>query len=234
MTLRLHWSPDSANLVVRAALEVFGQPYEAVRVDRSAKDHKSAGYLAKNPQGLIPVLEDGDIVLFETGAILWHLIEKTGRLGPDGPDASDPKARAAALKWLFYLSNTVHADMRCAFYTHRWIAKDRIEELRDGLRQRIAGHFGLLDAQLTDGGLIGPLITLPDIYAVLSVRWMRIFPWKAPMFGNLDEYPHLLALSARIEALPGIRAAFEAERIDPHLALTQPAMSAYPVREITG
>ena len=59
--------------------------------------NQSGEYLEKNPQGLIPVLEDGETVLFETGAILWHLAEKTGRLGPNGPDVTDPKARAVAV-----------------------------------------------------------------------------------------------------------------------------------------
>ena len=71
--------------IVRIALEELGLAYEAIRVDRAAGEHRSPGYLGLNPQGLIPVLEDGDLVLFETGAILLHLADRTGRLGPDGP-----------------------------------------------------------------------------------------------------------------------------------------------------
>ena len=59
MVLRLHWSPDSANLVVRIALEEYGLLYEGIRLDRSKSAHKAPAYLAMNPQGLIPVLEDG-------------------------------------------------------------------------------------------------------------------------------------------------------------------------------
>ncbi len=92
--------------MIRIALEELGLTFEPVRVDRAAAAHKKPDYLKLNPQGLLPVLEDGDLVLFETGAILLHLADHTGRLGPEGPDAQDRQARAAFLKWLFYLSNT--------------------------------------------------------------------------------------------------------------------------------
>ena len=141
MSLRLHWSPDSANIVIRIALEELGLDFEAVRVNRAAGEHKQPDYLRLNPQGLLPVLEDGDLVLFETGAILLHLADRTGRLGPDGPDARDPQARAAFLKWLFYLSNTVHADLRAAFYSPRYVANPAaIPTLRDGLARRTRRH----------------------------------------------------------------------------------------------
>ena len=58
MSLRLHWSPDSANLVVRITLEALDLPFEGVRINRGKGEHKRPGYLALNPQGLIPVLQD--------------------------------------------------------------------------------------------------------------------------------------------------------------------------------
>ena len=234
MSLKLHWSPDSANLVVRVALEVLGLDYESIRIDRSAKDHRSPEYLKKNPQGLIPVLEDGEIVLFETGAILWHLAEKTGRLGPDGPRMDEPTARAAALKWIFYLSNTIHADMRVAFYTHRWIKADLVDDLREGVAHRLTKHFDLIEGQLEQGGLLGSEITLPDLYALILSRWLRIFPFGAPCVADLGAWPRLNALAERAEAMPALRRAFAAESIAPDQALTRPARADLPLAEITG
>ena len=234
MTLRLHWSPDSANLVVRAALEMFGLEYQGVRIDRAGRSHKSPDYLEKNPQGLIPVLEDGEIVLFETGAILWHLAEKTGRLGPCGPGMEDPQARAAALKWLFYLSNTIHADMRVAFYTHRWIRPELVGDLREGLARRLREHFNLIEGQLGRGGLLGPEVTILDIYTLILSRWLRIFPFDGPLVRDLEAWPRLTALAERVEGLPAMRRAFEAESIAPDHALTRPARADLPLVEITG
>ena len=234
MSLRLHWSPDSANLVVRMALEVLELDYQGIRVDRQSNSHKSPEYLAKNPQGLIPVLEDGDIVLFETGAILWHLAERMGRMGPEGPDLTDAVARAAALKWLFYLSNTLHADLRVAFYTDRWIEPDLVPDLRNGLVRRLRSHLDLIEAQIGDGGLLGSQITLPDIYALVCTRWMRIFPFGEPMLESMQTWPRLCSLAARVEAMPAIRRACEAESISPDHALVRPRRADLPLAEITG
>jgi glutathione S-transferase len=109
-----------------------------VRINRAAAEHKRPAYLALKPKGLLQVLEDGDLVLFETGAIPVHLADRTGRLGPEAPGTAEPQARAALLKWLFYLSNTVHADLRAAFYPARYVADEAaIPALRAGLAARM-------------------------------------------------------------------------------------------------
>ena len=185
MTLRLHWSPDSANLPVRIALEMFELSFEAERVDRAAGEHRSAAYRAKNPQGLIPVLEDDNLVLFETGAILWHLAEKVGQLGPDGPLFNDDPARVASLKWIFFFSNTVHADLRIAFYAERYIEDGAAELLREGIARRMAAHFDLVEERLRDR-TAGHPICLPDIYLSVLVRWAQLYPSGCPCDGAAE------------------------------------------------
>ncbi|MEM9062300.1 MAG: glutathione S-transferase family protein [Pseudomonadota bacterium] len=234
MTIRLYWSPDSANLVIRIALEVLGLDFEGVRINRGEGDHKRAAFLAKNPQGLLPVLEDGDLVLFETAAILWHLVERAGKFGPHGPAADDPAARAAALRWMFYLSNTVHADLRVAFYTNRYVAEARVPELRAGVRARLKSHLDLMEAQLGQGGLLGSEITIPDIYLCVCMRWMQIYPPGEEMSGGLAGWPRLSDLAGRIEALPGARRAFEAESITAEGALTASRLPNLSRAEVTG
>lgn len=233
MTLRLHWSPDSANLVVRVALEVLGLPFGGVRIDRGKGEHKQPAYLALNPQGLLPVLEDGDLVLFETGAILWHAVERAGWLGPDGPAADEPAARAAALRWLFYLSNTVHADLRTAFYAQRYV--DEVDALRRGIARRLRGHADLMQEVLSEsGGLVGPRITVPDIYLAVCLRWAQIYPSGAPLLAGLSAWPALHALGQRIEVLDDARRAFAAEMIPVEHALTAPRPPDLPRDQIIG
>lgn len=234
MTLRLYWSPDSANLVVRIVMEVLGLTYETVRVNRGEGDHQRPEFLAKNPQGLLPVLEDGELVLFETGAILWHLVERAGRLGVDDPGSFDSSARATALRWIFYLSNTIHADLRVAFYTHRWVAEDRVEELRKGVRQRCDAHLNLMERQIEQGGLLGKQVTVPDIYLCVCMRWMQIYPPGDEMLRNLERTPGLAALAGRVEALPGAQRAFDAEFITKEGALTASKPPNLPASEVTG
>ena len=233
MTLRLHWSPDSANLVVRLALEELGLAYDGVRLDRATGEQGSAAYRRLNPQGLIPVLEDGDLVLFETGAILWHLAERTGRLGPDGPLLSDDRARTRALSWLFYLSNTVHADLRVAFYTNRWIGPEGIAPLRAGIAARMAQHLDLIETQAS-GGFLGPAVCLPDLYLAVMLRWMQLYPGAAPILDSLDRWPGMAGRAAMIERRPAVRRAMEAEAILADHALTMPRLPDLPRDQVTG
>ena len=235
MTLRLHWSPDSANLVIRIALEMLDLPFEGVRVDRSRSEHQGAAYRRLNPQGLLPVLEDGELVLFETGAILWHLAEKTGKLGPDGPAFDDAVARAASLKWMFYLSNTVHADLRLAFYAGRYVDSDAEKSaLRTVVARRLAGHLDLMESELSARpDPSGVLLT--DIYAVMLCRWAQIYPATGPMIpGSLAPWPGIEAVARRIEADPRAVQAFQAESIPTKAPLTAPEPPDLPATSITG
>ncbi len=108
----LHYAPDNASLIVRLALLELGQPFRTRLVDRRARQQDSAAYRRLNPAGLIPVLETPDGPISETGAVLLWLVDRHGALGP-GP--GDP-GRGGFLKWLFFLSNTLHADLRMIFY----------------------------------------------------------------------------------------------------------------------
>jgi glutathione S-transferase len=215
--LRLWWSPDSANLVVRIALHEFGLPYEARLVDRAAGGLRDPAFLALNPQGLLPVLEEGGRIWFETAAILIRLTEIAGRLGPEGPPADDPQARAGALRWLLFLSNTLHADLRIQFYAPRWVTDEAaVPALRAGVRRRILAHLALIDAELARAGgwLAGAGPTVADLYLGVLARWARIHPPGLGVDGAaIDALPRLSALLGALETRPALRAACAAEGI---------------------
>jgi glutathione S-transferase len=235
MTLRLHWSPDSANLVIRIALEELGLSFETVRVNRAAGELKQPAYLRLNPQGLLPVLEDGDLVLFETGAILLHLADRTGRLGPDGPSATEPKARAAFLKWLFYTSNTVHAELRAAFYSPRYVSDEAaIPALRSGLAARLRQHLALIDNELgATGWLIADTPTLVDFYLGNCLRWSQLYPRGRPLIAAHEVPTRLRTLLRSIEIRPAVRKSFADEYIGGR-PLTAPTFPDIPGDQITG
>ncbi len=115
MTYVLHYAPDNASLIVRLALEHRRIPYRTKLVDRAARGQDAPGYRALNPHGLIPVLETRQGPLFETGAILLWLADTHGGLGP-APHAPD---RGDFLKWLFYVSNTLHPALSMMFYPEK-------------------------------------------------------------------------------------------------------------------
>jgi glutathione S-transferase len=181
------------------------------------------------------VLEDGDIVLFETGAILWHLSERAGRFGAAGPPAGDRRTRAAVLKWLFYLSNTPHAELRACFYTPRYLdPAEATGPLRRGLAARLRQHLGLLEGRLDAGGLAGPELTVADLYLGVLLRWAQLYPADAPPVDGLDPWPRVMALCRRIEDRPAAARAFAAEAIPPARALTAPRPPELPSATITG
>lgn len=199
---RLHYAPDNASLIIRLALEELRLPYEAVPVDRRRAAQKAAPYLALNPHGRIPVLETPDGAIFETGAILLWLADRHAGLMP-APDHPD---RGNALKWLFFLSNTLHAELRMLFYPEIYIGPDPAHHaaLRAGLRASLAAHLVQLDTVAGAGHrwLNGHDPSVLDFYLVACLRWIALYPRDTAGWWDRDSAPHLAALCARIEARP--------------------------------
>ena len=200
MNYRLHYAPDNASLIIRMTLEELGQPYDTALVDRSAQSQKSPDYLALNPNGLIPVLETPDGPLFETGAILLWLADRHGRLAP----TLDSPQRGAFLKWLFFVSNTLHPAMRMIFYPDKYIdGAAHQAALRLGLQKALHGHFGVLNDLMQDRPDWTTAPTAFDFYLCALLRWPAIYPADQDRsWFTLANYPALHALCQRIESLP--------------------------------
>jgi glutathione S-transferase len=225
MTYVLHYAPDNASLIIRLALEQLGVPYDTVLVDRGAQAQSSAAYRALNPNGLIPTLETPQGAIFETGAILLWLADTHGGLGPrvDDPD------RADFLKWLFFLSNTVHVAERMIFYPDKYVGTDAAHQaaLLLGLQKALHGHFGVLNDMVHQrpSWAANLLPSVFDFYLCALLRWPAIYPadqdrgWFA-----LNNYPALFDLCTQIESLPVCACLQEAEGLgtrpftDPHPA----------------
>jgi len=211
---RLHGSPDSANLVVRMTLEELGEAYDYVPVDRLTSQQKSASYRQLNPQGLIPVLEapGQDAPLFETGAILLYLSERHDRLAPE----PNTPARGRFLKWLFYLSNTLHSDLRISFKVNRYLPDETRHQLfSDTLIGRISAGFQMLEAELAARGgpfLVGEDLSCVDIYLAACVRWAQIYGNRGKW--DLARTPRLLELMRRLEERPALARACAREGIE--------------------
>ena len=214
----LHYAPDNASLIVRLALAELGQPCRCVLVDRSLRQQDSAAYRAINPLGLIPALETPAGRIFETAAILLWLSETHGGLAP----APGTAERGHFLKWLFYLSNTVHADLRILFYPDRYVPPDAVEALHGRLSARVAGHFDQLEALAASGGPGGFVATwagagpnLIDLYTVVLMRWAVLYPVAGPRWFDPARYPVLIALARLLETRPALRAVADAEGLGP-------------------
>ena len=183
---------------VRWALEEVGQPYEVRLV--SFRAMKEPPHQALHPFGQIPTYEEGDLVLFETGSIVFHIAERHAGLLPDDADA-----RARAITWIFAALNTVEppilelVTVKILEGDKPW-SKERLPLVEDRIRDRLKQLSARLgSADWLDGGFsAGDLL-------MVSVL-LRLRP-----SGLLAEYPDLAAYVARGEARPAYIRAFAAQ-----------------------
>lgn len=208
---RLHYAPDNASLIVRLVLEELGARYDTVLVDRSIQAQNSAAYLALNPQGQIPVLVTPDGPIFETAAILLWLCERHGAMAPE---AGTP-ARGGFLKWLFFISNTFHADMRLLFYPEKYVGAD--ESMHPALlvmtQKRLGRHLGTLENLYLQGqSWLDPTSpSVLDYYIAACLRFLALYPPAHRAWFDLAQFPNLHAHVRELEVRPAVIAAQAAE-----------------------
>ncbi|MET0343239.1 MAG: glutathione S-transferase family protein [Polyangiales bacterium] len=193
MTLKLHGHPISGHVHrVRLFLSLLGLPFEDVLVDLRKGEHKSPAFLAKNPFGQVPVLEDGDVTIADSNAILVYLALKHDADGTWLP--RDPAGAAAVQRWLSAAAGPLAngpSPLRAEVLLGVSIDRERAQRLTDQL-------LGVLEQTLgARPYLVGARATLADValYSYTSL---------APEGGvSLASYPSVRAWLARIEALPG-------------------------------
>lgn len=212
---RLHYAPDNASLVIRLALEELGAPYTTVLVDRRARAQKSPAYLALNPAGLIPVLETPDGAVFETGAILLWLADRHGALSP----TPDHPARGVLLKWLFFLSNTLHPAMRMIFYPDQYagVDTDAQARLRAYMQTEAARHLGTIEAaaKAHPDLFSGTAPTVIGLYLGPALRWLALYPAGETGWFDLARWPVLHRLAQTLDTRDSAMAAARAEGLGP-------------------
>lgn len=193
-------SPDrgqglARDMRVRWALEEVGQPYQ-VRL-LSFAEMKEPAHLARHPFGQIPTYEEGDLTLFETGAIVFHIAQRHPGLLPDDEDA-----RARAITWMFASLSTIEppilelANARLLERDKPWSAA-RMPLVEDRVRERLKP----LSARLGDAEWLDGPFSAGDLMMVSVLLRLRAS-------GLLDEYPDLAAYVARGEARPAYQRAF--------------------------
>jgi glutathione S-transferase len=196
-------SPDrgkglARDMRVRCALEEVNQPYDVRLV--SFSEMKELAHRALHPFGQIPTYEEGDLALFESGAIVFHIAERHTGLLPD-----DTNARARAIAWMFATLNTVEPpilDLVIAKLVERdkpW-CEQRVPIVEDRIRARLSELSNRLgDADWLDGAFSAGDLLMVAVLLRLSAS------------GILAEYPNLSAYVARGEARPAYKRAFAAQ-----------------------
>lgn len=207
----LHYAPDNASLIIRLVLDGAGIPYRTALVDRGQRQQDGPAYRALNPTGLIPTLVTPQGPVSETGAILLWLAD----MHKLGPAPADPD-RAAFLKWLFFLSNTAHADLRTIFYPHLYAPADAHAAHHEIMSARMLHHFALLD----DAAKAHPALFAAGkplgVYTVVLTRWAALYPADSPRWLDLADFPTLAALARAQEARVETPVIARAEGLGPH------------------
>jgi glutathione S-transferase len=196
-------SPDGGrglarDMRVRWALEEVGQPYKVRLVSFSAM--KEPAHRALNPFGQIPTYEEENLVLFESGAIVFHIAERHSGLLPD-----DANARARAITWMFAALNTIEPpilDLTTTKFLEgdkNWY-KQRLPIVEDRIRDRL----GTLSGRLGDADWLDGAFSAGDLMMVAVLLRLKVS-------GLLSEYPKLVAYVARGEARLAYKRAFDAQ-----------------------
>jgi glutathione S-transferase len=196
-------SPDrgrglARDMRVRWALEEVGQPYDVHLV--SFSEMKEPAHRALNPFGQIPTYEEGDLALFESGAIVFHIAERHAGLLP-----GDANARGRAIAWMFAALTTVEPpiverSMATLFERDKTWYEERLSILDDRVRVRL----GELSSRLGDADWLDGAFSAGDLLMVTVLRRLQ-------SSGLLEKYPNVSAYVARAEARPAYKRAFDAQ-----------------------
>lgn len=219
--LQLHYFPSNASFTPHVLLEEMGLPFELKLVDRTQNAHKFAGYLKLNPNGLIPVLVDGDLVLYETAAICLHLTDTHSEknLAP----AVGTRERALFYKWLMWMSNTLQPALIMYFYSDRYTSStdpEVVAQITAKTQERVGGMLRQLDDHLAANGgpwMMGGAFTVLDIYAFMLGRWTRGFKGDAlstQPARSATAWPHMGPFMERVRAQASVQRAAVTEGLN--------------------
>lgn len=224
--LTLFQITGSASFAARCALEELGVPYETVDVEPRHRDGPPE-FLAASPTRRVPALRDGDATLHETGAVLLHLADRFPEADLGAPP-DRPAERAALLRWLFWLADTLHPAWH-AVSAPQLLTSDPHATAGVAARGReaITRHGALLEDALADGRphLLGARYTVADTYLYMLTGWGSYA--DGVELGGAAVAAHF----ARVGARPAIRRARELDDLDERLQRHHPELRAgRPIR----
>jgi glutathione S-transferase len=222
--ITLHYHPGNASFAVHLLLRELGANFELLYVDRDHNAHKTPAYLALNPNGSIPVLQDGDLVLYETAAILMHLAD-THPAAALAPPLGTPE-RAHYTKWMVWLTNTLQARLMHYFYPERLLDAGNVAGAAQikAHSQRLVGEcLAQLGAHLNTqwsahsknaGGpfMLGRHYSALDPMALMLCRWTRGFD-TAQGTPPARDWPTLQPYLTSMLARPATAQTFAAEQL---------------------
>lgn len=210
--IQLYTAATPNGIKASIALEELDLPYEVRAIDLGRREQKQDWFLALNPNGRIPVIVDDGFPVFESGAILMYLAEKTGRLMP-----SDLQGRSRVVQWLMFQMGGVGPMMGQANVFHRY-APERIEYAVERYQRESRRLFEVLDRQLVDHEYLAGDYSIADI---ANWSWVQSHEWSGVSVDGLDGLQRWLrAIADRPAVIRGKAVPRKPEDVDASVRVT--------------
>jgi GST-like protein len=194
VAITLYTAPTPNGWKVSIALEEMGLPYEVRVVDFATNEQKADWYVKLNPNGRIPTLIDDGFALFESGAILIYLAEKTGRFLPQ-----DAQTRSRVIQWLMFQMSAVGPMMGQANVFLRYFP-EKIQPAIDRYQREVMRLFGILDRQLAAHEYMVGDYSIADM---ALWPWVSGYEWSGV---SVAEFSHLQRWLAKVAERPAVQA----------------------------
>ena len=194
MTIKLYTAATPNGWKISIALEELGLPYEVRAIDFAAQEQKADWYVKLNPNGRIPTLDDDGFIMFESGAILIYLAEKTGKFLP-----RDVHGRSRVLQWLMFQMSGIGPMMGQANVFFRYFP-EKIPPVIERYQREVMRLFGVLDRQLASHEYIAGKYSIADM---ALWPWVSGYEWSGV---SVAEFPSLERWLALVGARPAVQA----------------------------
>ncbi|MEC7525478.1 MAG: glutathione S-transferase N-terminal domain-containing protein [Myxococcota bacterium] len=194
--ISLYTSPTPNGWKASITLEELGLPYEVHAIDLMKGEQKEPGYLAINPNGRIPAIvdhDDDDFAVFESGAVMMYLAEKTGRLLP-----TEAKARSRVVQWLMFQMGGVGPMMGQANVFFRY-TPEKIPYAIERYQRESRRLLEVLDGQLAEHEWLAGDYSIADI---ANYAWAHTYSWSGV---SVEGLPHLKAWLDKIRWRPAVQ-----------------------------
>jgi len=194
MSITLYTAPTPNGWKISIALEELGLPYEVRVIDFATNEQKSDWYVKLNPNGRIPALVDDGFALFESGAILIYLAEKTGKFLP-----GDVQGRSRVIQWLMFQMSGVGPMMGQANVFLRYFP-EKIQAAIDRYQREVTRLFGVMDKQLATHEYIAGTYSIADM---ALWPWVSGYEWSGV---SVDEFANLKRWLTLVGDRPAVQA----------------------------
>lgn len=204
--MKLYYLQGSCSMVPHTALNWIGVEHEIYETPRDYL--KSPEYLAKNPAGAVPTLEDGDFIISQNIGILTYLDSKFPETELFGAK-DNPQQRALAYRWLAYANSDVHKLFPPFFTTQSFIGDDKElhERVKKAATESILKTLKIAEDHLANRDYLIDQICIADIYLFTTLRWAKLVKIR------LNDMPNLQAYYERVAAFEPLQMVMQKERI---------------------